>query len=231
MIDVASLLLGAGIGVGGGGLGWWLFGRRSRSAPATLPSSPSGDDPPTRGVLDPLGPDREIAAPSLPSSEVAPSNSSRVLPTRPLTSRSPPSAKPSAETLVISERVLLHLLALPALGPYRAAELGRTQAGMCERLDLRQGSLTRVLARLEASGAVSSERGHVEGVGQRLKVYALTPLGESVARGIRTRRATLDVEGPECPGGPRLGQRPGPKNGRRSPDRPEHAEPRLEYIR
>jgi DNA-binding PadR family transcriptional regulator len=120
----------------------------------------------------------------------------------------PTDPTPSGKELVsISERVLVRLLQLPAPGPYAAASLERTQAGMCATLAIRQGSLTRALVRMEASGALAAKRAHVEGMGQRLKVYELTPLGEAVARSLWSRRAARvgGVSGPAAGSPPQLG--------------------------
>lgn len=230
VIDLPSLLLGAGVGAGGGAAAWWVWARRSWSRSGLLAGPPDRAPPAELPGLGEYPP-----PPSQParSNAVAPVGTGLSAPVaaRPVVSQDRDPTHPAPETLILSERVLLHLLRLPALGPYRPAELGRTQAGMCERLDIRQGSLTRVLARLEASGALESRRGHVEGVGQRLKVYALTPLGESVARGIRARRAELENGPEDGPNGPRLGNRTGPEPERGARRRSERTEPRLEYIR
>jgi DNA-binding PadR family transcriptional regulator len=119
-------------------------------------------------------------------------------------------ALPGRELVSISERVLVRLLQLPAPGPYAAASLERTQAGMCATLAIRQGSLTRALVRLEASGALAAKRAHVEGMSQRLKVYELTPLGEAVARSLWSRRVAQlggisdPVAGRPTPSGPSI---------------------------
>jgi DNA-binding PadR family transcriptional regulator len=56
---------------------------------------------------------------------------------------------------------------------------------MMDGLGIPQGTLAKVLSRLEAAGVVRSGRRHVSGEPRRLKVYELTGLGESVARDIR----------------------------------------------
>lgn len=100
----------------------------------------------------------------------------------------PPTERPMTEGADLAGRVLVHLASLGRLGPHEVAPEGFTQRGMSERLGIRQGSLTKVVTRLVAAGALEVDRRHVEGASQRLKVYRLTPLGEAVARDVRRRR-------------------------------------------
>jgi DNA-binding PadR family transcriptional regulator len=97
-----------------------------------------------------------------------------------------PFGNPS-EGMGLAARVLLHLAQLPPLGPNDLASLGHTQQGMVTALAVRQGSLTKVLRRLLAGDAVTVERRYVAGAEQRLKVYRLSPLGETLARDLRHR--------------------------------------------
>ena len=97
-----------------------------------------------------------------------------------------PFGNPS-EGMGLAARVLLHLAQLPPLGPNDLASLGCTQQGMVTELAVRQGSLTKVLRRLLAGDAVAVKRRYVSGANQRLKVYRLTALGESLARDVRRR--------------------------------------------
>jgi DNA-binding PadR family transcriptional regulator len=89
----------------------------------------------------------------------------------------------------LAARVIVHLASLARLGPNDIATLEYTQQGMVALFGVRQGSLTKVLLRLLAGEAVTVERRYVGGASQRLKVYRLTALGESLARDLR-RRAT-----------------------------------------
>ena len=89
----------------------------------------------------------------------------------------------------LAARVILHLSRLGPLGPNDVASLEFTQQGMVATLGVRQGSLVKVLQRLRAGEAVSVERRYVTGASQRLKVYRLTALGESLARDLRRRTA------------------------------------------
>jgi DNA-binding MarR family transcriptional regulator len=72
-----------------------------------------------------------------------------------------------------------------ALGPYEVAPVELCQLGIVRALDVRQSALTKVLTRLVAAGVLATDRRHVEGQPRRLKVYQLTPLGESLARDLR----------------------------------------------
>jgi len=86
-------------------------------------------------------------------------------------------------------RVITHLASLGRLGNDEVARLGFTQKGIGEALTVRQGTLAKVLSRLEAARVIEVDRRHVEGQPRRLNVYRLTALGESVARDLRHRRA------------------------------------------
>jgi DNA-binding MarR family transcriptional regulator len=90
----------------------------------------------------------------------------------------------------LAGKVIVHLSMLGRLGNDEVGRLGFTQGGMSGVLGIRQGTLTKVLSRLEAAQVVEMDRRHVEGQPRRLNVYRLTALGESVAREIRHRRPT-----------------------------------------
>ncbi|MFI5414459.1 MAG: winged helix DNA-binding protein [Candidatus Lutacidiplasmatales archaeon] len=100
---------------------------------------------------------------------------------------------PPEERLRTSQRVILHVMAQGRLAPGEVAPFGLSQAGLCEALDLTQSSLAKTLGRLVAAGVLTVGRRHVEHQDRRLKVYELTPLGESLARDLRRRtvRASL----------------------------------------
>lgn len=87
--------------------------------------------------------------------------------------------------LPAARKILVHLLSLGRLGEDDVARRGFTQAGMVEALGLSQGTIAKTLTRLEAANVLKADRRHVEGQPTRLKVYRLTPLGESVARDAR----------------------------------------------
>jgi hypothetical protein len=86
-------------------------------------------------------------------------------------------------------RVILHIARLGRVGADEVAPSGSSQKGMSGELGVRQGTLTKVLQRLVAAGALTVDRRHVAGSDRRLKVYRLTELGESIARDLRRRRS------------------------------------------
>jgi DNA-binding PadR family transcriptional regulator len=114
----------------------------------------------------------------------------------------------------LAARVILHLSQLGRLGANDVATIEYTQQGMVGVFAVRQGSLVKVLLRLIAGDAVAVERRYVAGVNQRLKVYRLTALGESVARDLRHRKAR---PGPSQPAGEWIAPRAAPD--RSPPDR------------
>lgn len=95
-------------------------------------------------------------------------------------------------------RVILHLASLGWLSPHEVARFGYTQGGMIQALDIRQGTLAKVLSRLVAARVIEVDLRHVQGQARRLKVYRLTNMGEAVARNLRTRHVTRIV--PDTPG-------------------------------
>jgi DNA-binding MarR family transcriptional regulator len=96
-----------------------------------------------------------------------------------------PSARVPSTVLKLSQRIVVHLYRLGSSGPAELPTAGATQQGMTEALGARQSSLTKVLLRLVAAGVIEESRSHVRGGSRRLKVYRLTPLGESLARDLR----------------------------------------------
>lgn len=98
-----------------------------------------------------------------------------------------PSGMPS-ENAAVAARVILHLASLGRLSVDDIALLGHTQQGMIAALNVRQGSLAKVLSRLVSARVLDVDRRHVQGMPRRLNVYRLTVLGESVARDVRRRR-------------------------------------------
>jgi len=96
----------------------------------------------------------------------------------------------ASEGANLAGKVIVHLSLLGRLGNDEVGRLGFTQGGISEALGIRQGTLTRVLSRLEAAQVIEVDRRHVQGQSRRLNVYRLTALGESVARDIRHRRPT-----------------------------------------
>jgi len=161
--DWAEFLAAVVVGGAAGWLGNYLWTRRRAPAPPPPDSRP--DEPPAAAAAGP-------SPPSTPPA-VGPSDPTPVI---------PPAA---GEGLGLGRRVLLHLSGLGRLGYDEVARVGYTQQGMAAALSARQGSLVRVLQRLEAGGLLTVDRRHVSGVPHRLKVYRLTSLGESIARDLR----------------------------------------------
>jgi DNA-binding MarR family transcriptional regulator len=95
-----------------------------------------------------------------------------------------PSRDPS-QGVGLAARVILHLAGLKHLGPNDIAGLAYTQPGMVAGLGVRQSSLVKVLFNLMAAGVVTMERRFVGEANRRMKVYELTPFGESAARDLR----------------------------------------------
>ena len=96
-------------------------------------------------------------------------------------------AVPEEGRMRTSQRVILHIVAQGRPLPGDVAPFGLSQAGIGEALDLTQSSLAKTLGRLVAAGVLTVERRHVRHQDRRLKVYELTPLGESLARDLRRR--------------------------------------------
>ena len=115
----------------------------------------------------------------------------------PATAPAPANPKLAAETLRLSERVIVYLARQPALGPYDVAAPSRTQAGISQRFGASQSAVSNVLARLTAAQVVVALTRHVEGERRRRKVYLLTPYGEELAKGLAAKR----VEGVRPPSG------------------------------
>lgn len=89
----------------------------------------------------------------------------------------------------LSRRIVMLLDRQPRTGRYEPAVPLQTQAGMSAFLNSNQSVVARILRRLVASGIVEVELKHVSGRERRLKVYALTPRGEALARDLRRRSA------------------------------------------
>ncbi len=175
-VDLLEVLAAA---AGGGAAGWiahhlWTRRRTAIPSPSNGPPTPSvstsasrADDPRTTGP----------AQPTIAQVGAAPPGSANGSPpARPVT---------TDEGLGLARRVILHLSGLGRLGHDDVARVGFTQQGMAAALSARQGSLVRVLQRLEAADVLTVDRRHVSGMARRLKVYRLTALGESVARDLR----------------------------------------------
>lgn len=66
---------------------------------------------------------------------------------------------------------------------------------------MRQGTVAKTLSRLAAAGVVGVERRHIAGYPRRMKIYYLTPTGESVARGLSRHAADRPSGDPNHPSG------------------------------
>ncbi|MCI4350086.1 MAG: PadR family transcriptional regulator [Thermoplasmata archaeon] len=215
-MDLTSELVGfvAGAGLTAAGVGVWLLIRRLRTAPtpeAVGPASTAFD--PSRGDHEGVRP--PAAASAVPSPHGEPSFDAGFSspPGRGPTTAGPASPAPPAgtdlrngraappgepapepvrlkrEVLRLSQRVVLHIAGQGFLPPNEVAPPGLSQMGMVADLGAAQTSLTKVLQRLEAAGVLTVGRAHVRGQPRRLKVYRLTPLGESLARELRSQAA------------------------------------------
>jgi DNA-binding PadR family transcriptional regulator len=166
----AELLAAAAVGGAAGWLGNYLW--THRRAPVSLPPGSRPDEssvtaPAPRAGVEPL------AAPLSPGATVERADPA------------PATAASAEEGLGLARRIILHLAGLGRLGYDEVARVGFTQQDMASALSARQGSLVRVLRRLEAAEVLTVDRRHVSGVPRRLKVYRPTSLGESIARDLR----------------------------------------------
>jgi DNA-binding MarR family transcriptional regulator len=215
-MDFSSVLVGFGAGAGltVAGFGVWQLVRRWRSDASIEPESGpfttvestrsdgGGSRPPVAGsTVPPLHgePTIEAAVPSPAGwgpTSAGPTPPSPGGPTDPrngaLAGRAAPVPEPvrvKRDVLRLSHRVVLHIAQQGFLPPNEVAPLGLSQTGMVADLGATQSSLTKVLQRLEAAGVLTVGRAHVRGQPRRLKVYRLTPLGESLARELRSQAA------------------------------------------
>jgi DNA-binding PadR family transcriptional regulator len=200
-VDLVGAIAAA---VGGLGVGWaahylWARGR----VPAEPPSPPPPPSP--APVARPFAPS-PAPPPTVVVASKVPAAGPPALAPQALSAAGPPPAKTPAATegLGLARRVILHLSLQGPLAYDEVARVGFTQQGMASSLVVRQGSLVRVLQRLEAADVLTVERRHVSGSDRRLKVYRLTSLGESVARDLRhpksgTTRVPPPPRAPEPP--------------------------------
>ncbi len=139
----------------------------------TGPPTGQADTRTTENIVPPAGrPEPPVTRPELPTN-ISKSNTG-----------SPPV---SAESLLVSQRIILHLNGLGRLGSEEVAPAGFTQGGMAEALEIHQNSLTNVLRRLVAAGILEEDTRHVIGRNRRLKVYHFTNRGEGLAKELRQR--------------------------------------------
>jgi PKD repeat protein len=127
------------------------------------------------------------AAGAARSPEAAPASESPTGPPSPEEMVQAAASRPASEdSRSLSELILVHLYWYGRSNIDGVARADASQAGMARRLGVAQNSLSKALRRLVDAGALKVELEHVPGAPRRLKTYALTPRGESVARRIRT---------------------------------------------
>lgn len=145
----------------------------TRSGPSSEPSGP-------RPVPTPASPPLLGPAPSRNHEARSPSTLAPYRPASPV---------PISSDTLLSQRVVLHIARQGSARPDEVAPNELTQAGMVAGLGANQSSLAHVLRTLEAAGVVGVEVRHARGRARRVKVYVLTPRGESLARELRVAAA------------------------------------------
>ncbi len=125
---------------------------------------------------------RTPAIPARPAPDIEPA-----LPPISVPAPSPAPAE-SVERFRLSQRVVLHIYTLGTLRDDEIAPPTFTQAGMSAKLSVGQSPLSNVLRRLVIAGVLSQDVRHVRGRPRRLRVYRLTPMGESLALELRRQR-------------------------------------------
>ncbi|MCI4321306.1 MAG: hypothetical protein L3K05_03245 [Thermoplasmata archaeon] len=160
--------------------GLWLIVRHLRPAPRPTPALEPED--PSAARTEDAVPRVEVVRPPVPSAREPTGGSDDA---------------PPEERLRTSQRVILQVMAQGRLAPGEVAPFGLSQAGMGEALHLTQSSLAKTLGRLVAAGVLTVGRRHVEHQDRRLKVYELTPLGESLARDLRHRSVRASLAPPD----------------------------------
>ena len=83
-----------------------------------------------------------------------------------------------------AEQVIMHLYHLGVVERYESFSSGWTQSGIAQAFGLRQNHVSNIVRRLVAAGVLTVQTTHVPGFSRRVKVYQLTPLGDSLARRI-----------------------------------------------
>jgi DNA-binding MarR family transcriptional regulator len=165
-VDATPLIVGVVVGASAALVGRFLYDRLRTGRPKAA----EGED---------LAPPPVSSAPPSPASPK---------PAQPVAPEPPRAGRPSRPaTLRASEAVILHLYRSGRLDSRDVAPASFSQAGMGAALDVSQSALTKTLGRLRAAGVVTEHRQHVQGQARRLKVYRLTPLGESLARNLYER--------------------------------------------
>jgi len=171
---------------------WWILGRRPAPRNAAPPSSvapPGAAAPPT---LEPEG----FVEGAIGEAGAGVSMETAEPPDVGAPGPGPPGVRPGlAERRRLSHRLLVRLAELGHLAPEDTPDARWTQQGLGESLGAQQNRVSNVLRRLVAAGVIEVETRHVLGRSRRVKVYRLTPRGDSLARAYRR----------EVTGGPRPG--------------------------
>lgn len=172
--------------------------------PSGLPPMPASSLPGAAPVPEPPPAERAVEAPAgvavaaatpalaLPEAPAAPvetetssgpaTETAGTVPVAVAEATVPPAPEAAGPRLKLSQRVMLHLYRQGHLAEGEVAPIGFTQSGMSDALGVAQSPLSSVLRRLTVAGLVVQDTRHVRGQPRRLRVYRLTPLGESVAR-------------------------------------------------
>jgi len=100
------------------------------------------------------------------------------------------------EHVRLSLRLVVHLARVGPPENEWVASPDSTQQAIAERLQVSQGAVSKVLARLAAAGMVEEARRHVPGRNRRVMVYYLTPHGHDLARDILGRFVPADERRP-----------------------------------
>ena len=87
----------------------------------------------------------------------------------------------------LSLRLVVHLARVGPPENEWVARPDSTQQAIADRLQVSQGAVSKVLARLAEAGMVEEARRHVPGRNRRVMVYYLTPEGHDLAREILGR--------------------------------------------
>ncbi len=109
-------------------------------------------------------------------------------------------AEPSLEEYRLYARIILWLSRQPRVDRMETAPPSLTQAGMASELGASLSSISSGLRRLTEGGALEEWRSHVRGRRLRVKVYQLTPEGQTLAEHLRNGMARSSLRPVSEPG-------------------------------